>query len=48
VAIFGPTDPAVWAPRGPHVRIVRAPGGKIGGVSTARVWRAVRRTVTDA
>jgi hypothetical protein len=21
VAIFGPTDPAVWAPRGPHVRI---------------------------
>ncbi|MEO8029129.1 MAG: glycosyltransferase family 9 protein, partial [Bryobacteraceae bacterium] len=23
VAIFGPTDPAVWAPRGNHVRIVR-------------------------
>jgi ADP-heptose:LPS heptosyltransferase len=21
LAIFGPTDPAVWAPRGPHVRI---------------------------
>lgn len=24
VAIFGPTDPHVWAPRGPAVRIVRA------------------------
>jgi len=23
VAIFGPTDPAIWAPRGPAVRIVR-------------------------
>jgi len=23
VAIFGPTDPAVWAPRGPRVRIVQ-------------------------
>jgi ADP-heptose:LPS heptosyltransferase len=24
VAIFGPTDPAVWAPRGAQVRVVRA------------------------
>jgi ADP-heptose:LPS heptosyltransferase len=23
LAIFGPTDPAVWAPRGPHVRVAR-------------------------
>ena len=23
VAIFGPTDPAVWAPRGQHVRVIR-------------------------
>jgi len=23
VAVFGPTDPAVWAPRGEHVRVVR-------------------------
>lgn len=24
VAVFGPTDPAVWAPQGPHVRVVHA------------------------
>jgi len=24
LAIFGPTDPAVWAPRGRHVRVLRA------------------------
>ena len=23
LALFGPTDPAVWAPRGPHVRIAQ-------------------------
>jgi hypothetical protein len=23
LALFGPTDPAVWAPRGPHVRVMR-------------------------
>jgi heptosyltransferase-3 len=25
LALFGPTDPRVWAPLGPHVRILRAP-----------------------
>lgn len=26
VAIFGPTDPAVWAPRGPEISVLTAPG----------------------
>jgi ADP-heptose:LPS heptosyltransferase len=29
VAMFGPTDPAVWAPRGEHVTVIRAPGGDL-------------------
>lgn len=48
VAIFGPTDPRVWAPRGPHVRVVGSAGGEIDGVSAARVWHAVRQAVTAA
>ncbi len=30
VAVFGPTDPAVWAPLGPSVRVVRSSGGASG------------------
>ncbi len=33
VALVGPTDPRVWAPRGPHVRIVRAPKGRMDGLT---------------
>jgi heptosyltransferase-3 len=36
VAIFGPTDPSRWAPRGPHVRVVTGPSCHCEG------WGAVR------
>lgn len=26
IALFGPTDPAIWSPRGPHVRILHQDG----------------------
>jgi heptosyltransferase-2 len=29
ILLFGPTDPAVWAPRNENVRILRAPGGDL-------------------
>ncbi len=32
VAVFGPTDPATWAPRGPAVRIVSAPERSTGSL----------------
>jgi len=29
VLLFGPTDPDVWAPANPNVRVIRAPGGDL-------------------
>ena len=43
VALFGPTDPAVWAPRGPRVEILGGPGeGGWGAVTVDRVAAAAR------
>jgi len=33
VALFGPTDPAVWAPRGPEVSVVRSRSRAMDGIS---------------
>lgn len=40
VALFGPTDPAVWAPRGPLVRVL-ATGGPMASIPVERVAEAV-------
>ena len=37
VSIFGPTDPQIWAPRGPAARFIQAPGGLLRELSTAAV-----------
>lgn len=42
LAIFGPTDPARWAPRGPRVRVVRAPRGRLDLLGAEVVWEALR------
>jgi heptosyltransferase-3 len=42
VALFGPTDPARWAPLGPRVATLRAPGGDLGRLAPETVWRALR------
>ncbi len=41
VAIFGPTDPAVWAPRGERVAVVN--GGRLDEVEVDEVLEQVRR-----
>ncbi len=41
VAIFGPTDPRVWAPRGPKVSVVTQP--ELGQVTVDAVLEAVQR-----
>jgi heptosyltransferase-3 len=46
VALFGPTDPVVWAPRGAHVTVLRAAPPYAGGMSrlsVASVAEALRR-----
>ncbi len=44
VALFGPSDPAVWAPRGPHVIIVQSPepGGPMESLTAEQVLSSVR------
>ncbi len=42
VALFGPTDPVVWAPRGPRVRVL-APDGP-----TPMSWLTVERVLREA
>jgi len=41
--LFGPTDPAVWAPANPGVNVLRAPGGLLQNLSV----EAVRSHVPD-
>jgi lipopolysaccharide heptosyltransferase III len=40
VALFGPSDPAVWAPRGSHVAVVAAPS--MDAITVPQVAEAVR------
>jgi len=39
VAIFGPTDPAIWAPRGEHVQVI---SGNLEAITIHQVLEAVR------
>jgi heptosyltransferase III len=42
-ALFGPTDPAVWRPLGPAVRVVRATAGsELRSIRVETVLHAVR------
>ena len=41
--LFGPTDPAVWAPANPHVSIIPAPGGDLAALPIAAVQAETAR-----
>ena len=41
VLLFGPTNPEVWAPHGPKVTVLRAPGGDLSQLSIDAVLAAV-------
>jgi ADP-heptose:LPS heptosyltransferase len=40
VVLFGPTDPAVWAPEGRSVRVVRSPTGRMEDLTVSAVLAA--------
>jgi len=44
IALFGPTDPASWAPLGPSVHVVRSRSGAMSGIEVAEVLQAVAAT----
>lgn len=44
VALFGPTDPGLWAPVGPCVRVIRAGDGRVAAITAEHVLRAVEET----
>lgn len=46
VALFGPSDAAVWAPRGPHVAIAAAP--ELESITVDRVASLVRNTLANS
>ena len=41
VALFGETDPAVWGPRGPHVRVLQGEGGCMDRIRVDEVMGAL-------
>jgi ADP-heptose:LPS heptosyltransferase len=43
LALFGPTDPAVWSPVGPRVETVRSPNRSMDGLDLASVRAAAAR-----
>lgn len=41
LSLFGPTDPAIWGPRGSRVKILRAPDGELGRLPVGDVLAAL-------
>ncbi|HEU4419236.1 MAG TPA: glycosyltransferase family 9 protein [Planctomycetota bacterium] len=42
VAIFGPTDPSIWAPVGPHVTVAGGQGRDLAGIGCAEILDALQ------
>jgi heptosyltransferase-3 len=47
VALFGPTDPAVWGPRGPRATILRGEQGRLESISVEMVVEALAAQASE-
>jgi len=47
VLLFGPTDPAVWAPANPDVKVMTAPAFDLGQLTMEEVQRAVQEALAQ-
>ena len=48
VALFGPTDPAVWAPVGANVRVLRGRSERVDGLEVEEVVEATRTFLIES
>ena len=46
VALFGPTEPDLWGPRGPHVTIIRKSDAQMASISVDEVEQALFVSIT--
>ena len=47
LALFGPTDPAIWSPLGLRVSTLRAPAGELTQLLVSSVWQALGASHMD-
>ncbi|MEI6349656.1 MAG: glycosyltransferase family 9 protein [Verrucomicrobiota bacterium] len=47
VILFGPTDPAIWAPQGRQVKVLRAPSGDLSQISPRTVLDCVKSLLEE-
>lgn len=48
VVLFGPTDPQLWAPLNPGVRVLEAPHGDWSQLPPGKVWEALKERLKGA
>ena len=47
IALFGPTNPAIWRPLAPHSQVVTAPGGRLENLEVANVRKIALSILSD-